>query len=154
MLTKVSRYQRGTRDLWNWLITTPIHTIKLTGKVNRIIVFAWWCLTPLSTILQLYRGGTEYPEKATDLSQVLVIMLYTPLWSRLELTTSVVIGTDCIGKWIWIFWKLPKKGFQNWTMKVGGLWCYQDVIFFVDTIEQTTVIFSCLDNSNSYPLRE
>ena len=24
------------------------------------------------------------------------IMLYTPLWSRFELTTSVVIGTDCI----------------------------------------------------------
>ena len=24
-------------------------------------------------------------------------MLYTSLWSRFELTTSVVIGTDCIG---------------------------------------------------------
>ena len=72
------------------------------------MVFGLWCITPLSTIFQLYRGSwwrkPEYPEKTTDLSQVTDklyhIMLYWVrfAWTGFELTTLVVVDTDCTGK--------------------------------------------------------
>ena len=71
-----------------------------------LFLFVWWCLAPLSTILQwqsvLIGGGNRRtrrkpPTCRKSLINVITYLLYTSPWSIFELATSVVICTDCIG---------------------------------------------------------
>jgi len=61
-----------------------------------------WCLTPLSTIFHLYRGGQFYwwrkPQVIDKLYHIMLHQVHS-VWAGFKFTMLVVIGTDCLGSY-------------------------------------------------------
>jgi hypothetical protein len=63
-----------------------------------MVWFGVWCLTPLSTIFQLYRGGQFYwwrkPEETTDLISCLHVLLLIYQQVYLKINMNIRVQND------------------------------------------------------------
>ena len=105
-----------------------------TVEICNYLRLALWCLTPLSTIFQLYRGSKlywekkpEYQEKTTDLPQVTdklyQIMLY---WVRIDMTgiwTHNINGLHALIEHLTFIFYISVHPFNQTTSLVQWLAC-------------------------------
>jgi hypothetical protein len=97
-------HQQNVQLTLKWTISLIsiilFYTLEYNQTKTGFDLFVWWCLTPLSTIFQLYRCGRLYwwkkLENTTDLWQVTdkiyhIMSSYTSSWSIFELKTSDIV---------------------------------------------------------------
>ena len=87
-LFHVHRYQHIFMIISNNLFLF-VCLMVFNATFNNISVISWW------SVLLVHETGVPGEKQVTD--KLYHIMLYTSPWAWFELTTSVVIGTDCIG---------------------------------------------------------
>ena len=78
------------------------HTIRKKILVCILLSYVQSNMSCVVKVTLIYGGGNQRTQRKPpschkSLTKLYHIMLYTSPWSRFKLTTSVVIGTDCLG---------------------------------------------------------
>jgi len=114
-----------------------INSTKISALNMSFMMVGLWCLIPLSTIFQLYRGGQfywwrkpEYPEKTTDLSHVTDVIYQQLRYSYEKSILTKQINDIIYLSAIWIFFLSSHQVILLLSMN----WIWYNYMYWILTI--------------------